>query len=336
MQTLTLAIPAYNRNRETRELLQSILDAETLPDEVILSENCSPERKQIAETAELFAKRFNEAGVKFSYFENETNLGYDGNARSLFRRATSDWVLLMGNDDKLRKPGVMPVRKFIEDHPSVHFFTCALHQFHGDTGKTFHVTRLFQTDSVEKNDAAYIFRLASFISGITINREWALSVETDRFDGGLFYQVYLSAAAFVNGGLGYVATPIIGGRSGNSPNFGLADSEKKFHVPGKFPTASRAKMYASVLEITRYVDSKYGSSITPGVLRELDSRQLFHVYETLHLEPRSEIKNFFSEMRKLGMGKSRAHKSLYCAAYYLHPIAPYLFKAARELRNRAL
>ncbi len=334
MQTLTLAIPTYNRNRETRELLQSILDAGNLPDEVIISENCSPERKALAETAEFFGKRFQEAGVKFAYFENEKNLGYDGNARSLFRRATSDWVLLMGNDDLLRKPGVTPMRKFIADNPSVHFFTCALDQFHADTGKSFHVTQLFQTDTIEKSDSAYVFRLASFISGITINRNWALSMETDRFDGGLFYQVYLSAAAFIDGGLGYVATPVIGGRSGNSPHFGAAESEKKFHTPGRFPAASRAKMYASVLEITRYVDSKYGTQVTPGVMRELDSKQLFHVYEALYHEPRSEIKNFYLEMRKLGMGKSRVHNALYFAAYYLNPIAPYLFRLAREMRNR--
>ncbi|MBW8887532.1 MAG: glycosyltransferase family 2 protein [Fibrobacteres bacterium] len=334
MQTLTLAIPAYNRNRETRELLQSILDAGSLPDEVIISENCSPERKQLAETAEIYGKKFNEAGVKFSYFENEKNLGYDGNARSLFRRATSDWVLLFGNDDKMRKPGVTPVREFIAANPSVRFFTCALDQFYADTGKTFHITKLFKQDSVEKTDSSYVFRLASFISGITINRKWALSMETDIFDGGLFYQVYLSAVAFIDGGLGYVATPIVGGRSGNSPDFGAAESEKKFHTPGRFPAASRARMYASVLEITRYVDSKYGSQVTPGVMVELDSRQLFHVYEELHRLPRAEIKTFFSEMRKLGMGKTRIHKVFYCAAYYLHPIAPVLFRLAREMRNR--
>ncbi len=334
MQTITVAIPAYNRNRETRELLQSILDAGSLPDEVIISENFSPERKLLAETADYFAKRFQEAGVKFAYFENDKNLGYDGNARSLFQRATSDWVLLMGNDDLLRKPGVMPVRNFIANFPSVRFFSCAVDQFHGDTGKTFHITQHFPTDTVEKSNSAYIFRLASFISGICINRHWALSVETDRFDGGLFYQVYLSAVAFIEGGLGYVATPIAGGRSGNSPEFGAADSEKKFHTPGRFPAASRAKMYSSVLEITRYVDSKYHSNLTPGVMKELDSKQLFHVYEALIHQPRSEINRFYLEMRKLGMGKSTVHKILYWNAFYLKPIAPALFRLAREMRNR--
>jgi glycosyltransferase involved in cell wall biosynthesis len=334
MQTITLAIPAYNRSRETGELLQSILDADSLPDEVLLSENCSPERKAIAETAEFFRKRFEDAGVKFSYFENETNLGYDGNARSLFRRAASDWVLLMGNDDRLRKPGVKPLREFIANNPAVRFSTCAVEQFQGATGKVFHVTRHFRGDTVETSRPAYVYRLASFISGICIDRKWALSVETERFDGGLFYQLYLAAMAFPHGGLGYVDAVMVAGRSGGAPVFGLADSEKKFHVPGRFPAASRAKMYASILEITRYVDATYGSELTPGVLAELDSRQLFHVYEEFIHGPRRETRNLYLELRKLGMGRSGAHKAMYWTAYYLKPIAPWLFRLAREIRNR--
>ncbi len=332
--SITLAIPAYNRSRETGELLQSILDADSLPDEVLISENCSPERQALAETAASFKKRFEDAGVKFSYFENETNLGYDGNARSLFQRATSDWVFLMGNDDLLRKPGVKPLREFIAKHPEVRFSTCAVEQFQGATGKVFHLTRHFHGDTVEKSRSAYVYRLSSFISGICINRKWALSVETERFDGGLFYQLYLAAAAFADGGLGYVDTPMVGGRGGGTPVFGLAESEKKFHVPGRFPAASRAKMYASILEITRYVDATYSAELTPGVLLELDSKQLFHVYEEFVHGPRMEIRNLYLELRKLGMGRSKAHKAMYWTAFYLKPIAPLLFRLAREMRNR--
>jgi hypothetical protein len=176
--------------------------------------------------------------------------------------------------------------------------------------------------------------MASFISGICVNRNWALSVETERFDGGLFYQMYLAAVAFTDGGLGYVDSPMVGGRGGGTPVFGLADSEKKFHTPGRFPAASRAKMYASILEITRYVDSTYGSALTPEVLKELDSRQLFHVYEEFIHGPTAEIRSLYRELRKLGMGRSWAHKAMYWTAVYLKPIAPFMFRLARELRNR--
>lgn len=333
MNSITLAIPAYNRHRETRELLQSILDADSLPDEVLLSENCSPERQAIAETAAFFKKAFEDVGVKFSYFENETNLGYDGNARSLFRRASSDWVLLMGNDDLLRKIGVKPLREFLAKNPSVRFSTCIQEQFYGDTGKVFHVTQHFSENKAGITDPAYVFRLSSFISGICVHRTWALSIETDRFDGGLYYQVYLSAAAFVEGGLGYVAAPMVAGRSGGAPVFGLAESEKKFHVPGRFPAASRAKMYTSVFEITRYVDAKYGVELTPAMRAELDSRQLFHVYEEFIRRPKEEVRELYTELRKVGLGRSLSHKLMYWTAFYLHPVAPYLFRLARTIRN---
>ena len=93
-------------------------------------------------------------------------------------------------------------------------------------------------------------------------------------------------------------------------------------------------MYTSVLEITRYVDSTYGSNLTPGVMKELDSKQLFHVYEEFLPRSRAEIQSFFFEMRKLGLGNSWVHKVTYGVAFYLKPIAPYLFRLAREIRNR--
>jgi hypothetical protein len=128
---------------------------------------------------------------------------------------------------------------------------------------------------------------------------------------------------------------MVGGRSGGTPVFGLADSEKKFHTPGRFPATSRAKMYASVLEITRYVDSIRGSNLTPGILAELDSKQLFHVYEEFIRGPRTEIRSLFTELRKVGMGRTSTHKLLFTAAYFFHPIAPILFRLAREIRNRS-
>lgn len=333
MTKVTLAVPAYNRTEETAYLLQSVLDADAFPDEVLVCEDASPERAGIRAMVEGFRQRFGAAGISLTYHENEKNLGYDKNLRNLIRRASGDWVLMMGNDDCLLKPGIGPLREFLRKEPRVRFLSCAYEQFDGSDGKTLHVNRYFPADAVEKADAAFVFKLASFISGVCVHREWALGLETDTFDGGLFYQVYLSASAFAGEGLGYVATPIVGGRRGGTPLFGAAASEKHLHTPGSISADSRRTMYASVLAIAAHVDGLHKTAIAAGIRRELDSRQIFHVYEGFAGRPRREVRRLYDRMRELGLGKSLTHRILFGAAYYGGPAAPWLFRLARKLRD---
>src|SRR5689334_21718681 len=187
MTRITLAIPAYNRTGETAYLLQSVLDASAYPDEVLICEDASPERAGIRAMVEGFRPAFATAGIELTYHENERNLGYDKNLRNLIRRASGDWLLMMGNDDCLLKPGVGPLREFLAKQTRIRFLSCAYEQFDGSDGKTLHVNRYFPADAVEKADGAFVFKLASFIGGVGVHREWALGLETEAFDGGLFY-----------------------------------------------------------------------------------------------------------------------------------------------------
>lgn len=43
---MSLAIPAYNRSAELKELLCSLENQALLPAEIIICEDCSPEREQ--------------------------------------------------------------------------------------------------------------------------------------------------------------------------------------------------------------------------------------------------------------------------------------------------
>lgn len=331
--TLTLAIPAYGRPGETAELLESILSSAAPPDEVLLCEDLSPQREQIRAMVDSFRARFEQAGIPLVHHENEQNLGFDRNLKNLVRRAGGDWVVWMGNDDRLLAPGLAPLRSFLESNPDVRFLSCAYEQFHGDTGAPFHVQRYFPADAVAKDDPSCVFKLSSFISGVSVHRAWATEHETDAFDGGLFYQVYLAACAFVQDGIGYVSTPIIGSRKGGTPLFGASAAERKFHTPGRIAARGRANMYASVLEIAAHVDSRHGTRIADGIRRELDSRQIFHVYEGFVGRPRREILELYREMRALGLGRSLVHKALFLTALCGPPIAPALFHLARKARD---
>ena len=96
---LSVCIPAYNRPEELRDTLRSI-GCQQLPDvEVVISEDCSPKASEIARIARTFAEEHPDLPVNF--FQNETNLGYDGNFRCLLDRARGEYCLFLGDDDLL-------------------------------------------------------------------------------------------------------------------------------------------------------------------------------------------------------------------------------------------
>lgn len=331
--SITLAIPAYGRPMETAGLLESILASSALPEEVLLCEDGSPERDRIREVVEGLRERFSQAGSTLTYRENESNLGFDRNLKELVRRASGDWVVWMGNDDTLLASGIAPIKDFLARHRAVRFLSCAYEAFDGQTGRPIHVQRYFPEDHVESLDTSCVFKLSSFISGVAVERAWALEKETDRFDGGLFYQVYLSASAFAEGGIGYVSTPTVGSRRGGTPLFGASSTEKQFHKPGRIVARGRTSMYASVLEIASHLDGRHGTRLHDGIRRELDSRQIFHVYESFAGRPRRETLELFRSLRAIGLGRSGIHKALFATAFVGGGLAPFLFRVARRLRD---
>ena len=113
---LSVCIPAYNRAAYLVPLLDSIVDQDHSNLEIVISEDNSPEREQIAAVVEAYRQR----GVAcIRYFENEQTLGFDGNLRVLFARATGDYCVMMGNDDLLCPGSLETIGLLLAQHPEV-------------------------------------------------------------------------------------------------------------------------------------------------------------------------------------------------------------------------
>ena len=91
-----ICIPAYNRARYLPALLDSIVAQDFRDFEIVICEDKSPERDQIAAIVREYQSRY---PAMLRYFENEENLGYDGNVRKLVQKAPGEFCFFMGNDD---------------------------------------------------------------------------------------------------------------------------------------------------------------------------------------------------------------------------------------------
>src|SRR5580698_481629 len=99
----TVCIPAYNRARFLKPLLDSVMVQDYADFDILICEDLSRERGEIAEIAVKYSHRY---PSKIFYHENETNLGYDANIRNLVERSRGEYCFFMGNDD-LMCPGAL-------------------------------------------------------------------------------------------------------------------------------------------------------------------------------------------------------------------------------------
>lgn len=312
--TIAVCIPAYGRPDEFALLLQSIVLQTVLPDEVIVCEDGSEERLQLKELFNTFAKNLpKDSKCHIRFIENPMNMGYDGNLRTLIAHANSDYIFFIGNDDYILVDGIANSLAFLVQHP-VLAASRSFARFNTDPHKPIGYSRLWREDLVhDKNSATagMMLRIGGFFGGLIFNREWAQSMATARYDGTLYYQIYLLLHASTRGSIGYISIPTVAARADNAPLFGSASAEKGSFVPGRYTVQARGKMWESILQITADCEQQTGQPMLESMRQELAGRMSFHVFEMFAGRPTSELKALRQELERLGLFNHRIAKTCY-------------------------
>ena len=301
LSKLSVCIPAYNRAQYLPALLDSAL-SQNYPDlEIVIVEDNSPERGQIAQVV----REYRERGVEcIRYFENEQTLGYDGNLRSLFARATGDYCVMMGNDDLLCPGSLHTIGTLLAEHPEVVVAIRSYGWFHETPQEVDQTVRYFPATSLfppGEDTAATFFRRAGVLAGLVIRRADAAAVPTDRFDGTLYYQVYIAAELLLKDHGLYIADTIALCRE-NKPDFGQSLSEKGKFKPGVYTSDARVAMVRSLLEIARSIDVVHGCGLYPRVLKDLGN----YSYYFLAFQADTRFADFWKYGQTMGaMGFNR-------------------------------
>jgi abequosyltransferase len=335
---ISVGIPAYSRCSELIELLESIYSQTLLPAEITICEDKSPERDEIRAIVESWRSRFETRSCRINYHENDRNLGYDGNLRKVIGVSSSPWVMLMGNDDLLLPECIEIAVRYIKGNPQVQMISRSFVMFEGSLNKRLGVSRLVMDDQVfvaGKSSPAMFFRACGFVGGLMVNQKWGSENATGQYDGSLYYQVYLGALAFCQGGIGYISKPIVASRAGNPPLFGSASPERSVHVPGAYTPKGRADMWASVLRIAEDVGRSYGIDLRSAIKIELEVRQSIHVFEMMAGAGRQRLSELRSEFKKLDLFGHPLPRTLYMIDMVLGSRAKVVFRAMRILRGMA-
>jgi glycosyltransferase involved in cell wall biosynthesis len=272
----TICIPAYNRTRHLPSLLDSILSQDFDDFDILICEDLSRERPQIAAVVQEYAVRH---PGKIVYSENEQNLGYDRNIRHLVELARGQFCFFMGNDDLLCPGALRHVAELLGKHQRVGLVLKSYAWFDGTPDKVNQEVRYFDAETAFASGAESIgvcFRRSGVISGYIINRDAAHAYATDRFDGSLYYQMHLTASVLADHCA--VATPmvLVLCRNGEPPEFGNSASEKGKYVPGRYTPQARLNMIGGAMSIVKYLRDNRGVDVVAVV--ERDYANYFYPY----------------------------------------------------------
>jgi glycosyltransferase involved in cell wall biosynthesis len=296
--------------------LDSILQQSTYPNQVVIHDDCSPNQIEIDAVVNEYAPQFLKKNIVFLYFKSRQNKGYDGSLRFLISNSTTKYVMFIGNDDILMPDCISKVSTAIKQK-KCNMYSRNFYKVSGAdcivTGKSTFCDRdrIFS----ELNDSpALAFRLCCYFGGLVFDRSWADSLRTDRFDGSLYYQYYLSLNAFIGDGIFCISSPIVGALTDGIPLFNEND-KSGVHLVGHYSPKARSKMWSDVMNITKFFDRANHRFFIKSIRKELKNRMAFHVMEMFSYSNRSTLIVLARELIKIGLFWSPVSVGLWVVNY---------------------
>jgi len=311
----SVCIPAYNRVGCLPELLDSILVQDFRDFEIVICEDLSPEREQIA--AVVRAYQFRYPGV-LRYFENKHNLGYDGNIRNLVQQASGQFCFFMGNDDIMCRGALKNASDVIRRHPNAGVILKSYGLFR-DTPETVHQEiRWFKEERELPSGVRAIrfaFRRSGVIAGYIVHRDAANEAATEKFDGTLYYQMHLTANVLADKTV--VCTPkvLVLCREG-VPEFGSAEKEKGKYIPGRYTPQARLNMIGGALSIIRELKETRGIDVVEDVIHDYANYFYPYIKDQLDLP----VRDYFALYRayaRMGFGRYPLYHLYFMMGYVL-------------------
>jgi len=315
----SVCIPAYNRANHLVALLDSIFAQDFRDFEVVICEDLSRERKEIAAIVNDYQSRYPEM---LRYFENEENLGYDANVRNLVQRASGKFCFFMGNDDIMCQGALQNVASIIHRYPKVGVVLKSYGWFDETPEQVNQEIRWFKEEKEFPEGIPAIrfaFRRSGVISGYVVDRDSANQAATDKFDGTLYYQMHLTATVLINKTA--VCTPkVLVLCRGNPPEFGNSAKEKGKYIPGRYTPQARLNMIRGALSIVLNLKQSKGIDVVEDVMHDYANYFFPYIRDQLTLP----IRDYYELYRAYGrMGFARY------PLYHLYFVLGYLLGEKR-------
>jgi len=312
----SVCIPAYNRAHRLTPLLESIFAQSFRDFEVVICEDMSRERAQIADAVRDFQSRY--PGI-LRYFENPENLGYDANIRNLVEKAAGKFCFFMGNDDIMCVGALENAASVIRRYPNVGLVLKSYGWFDETPDNVNQEIRWFNEEKEFKPGIPAIrfaFRRSGVLAGYIVHRDSAAEVATAKFDGTLYYQMHLTANVLIHKSAVCTPNVLILCRGDGQPEFGNSIKEKGKYIPGGYTPQARLNMISGALSIIRDLKETRGIDVVEDVIHDYANYFYPYIKDQLTL-PLGEFYKLYREYARMGFSRYPLFHLYFVLAYVL-------------------
>ena len=270
---LSICITSYKRVKELRRCLDSIDSKSPEIVEVIVSEDCSPQRELIKAEVDGYSKT---SPYKVVFNTNENNLGYDRNLKKLASLATGEYVFYMSDDDCLF-PNTLDgfIKELQTKRPAMAYAPFWYGYDEAKEAKRKHRG----SEVIESGEGPVSKRVydAILFSGLTFKREYLLNIDGERFKNLNYIQVYMFINTMYHYGGYYHDVLMIDSVSDGENAYGTVDSSNG----GNALLANRESVFSNIefnkglFKVIKMCDSDNGTHIFSEFSKEYSLRSLY-------------------------------------------------------------
>lgn len=307
---ISICIPTYNRPLELKRMLESIDTTKYDDVDIVISENCSPLQNETREVVEEYRKK---SKFDIHYFENEENIGYDRNIRSIMQRSTGKFSMLFSDDDVFMPGAMDDFVEFVRNHQECGYI---LRSYRFLSGKGHEQDcRYYATDKefpAGVDSYIELFDKGVFLSGFTIRTEYAREYVINDLDGSLLYQIYLAAEVIRRYPSAYSRILISKQLPNEKHFFGDSKEEKELYKAGLNGVQDRLNFASWYMKIIDYIDNKYQDESGKRMKHNM-SKYSFSIVgcgRRKYLDLKT-YNDYCRELKKIGYGSS-----IYFYIYY--------------------
>ncbi len=298
----SVCVPIYNRSKLLIPLLESVLCQSYENYELVLCEDCSPEREQVREIVHSF-QALHPARIR--YVENVENLGYDGNIRKLVAQARGEYCFFLGNDDLMCPNALARLDEVLNRYPDTGFVLRSYSWFYTDPKRHEETIRYFPEEmffSAGEQAIRICFRRSGVISGYVVHRDDAFAASTSRFDGSLYYQMHLTASVLARRPAVSIPEVLVLCRASEPPDFGNSAAEKGRYTPGRYTPEARFHMIQGAVSIIHSLRDNGGPDVIEPVMHDYGNYFYAYIKDQLRL-PKKELWKLYRSFGLMGFDR---------------------------------
>lgn len=270
---LSVCITSYNRVKELRRCLESI-DSQLFDSiEVVISEDCSPQRDKIRAEVEDYKKK---SPYRVIFNTNENNLGYDRNLKKLASLASGIYVFYLSDDDCLFPNSLDGlIQELKVNQPAMAYAPFWYGYDEKKEAKRKHQgSEIIQSGEYPVSKRVYD---AILFSGLTFKREYLIAIDGERFKNLNYIQVYMFMDVMYHHGGYYYDVLMIDSVSDGENAYGSVASSNggnKF-LANRESVFSNIEFNKGLFKVIKMFDEDNGTNIFSSFSKEYSLRSLY-------------------------------------------------------------